>query len=152
MRLTHNNSQARYAYSALLAGDGLLQNIHMAQEPRIGHFLKQWRKHRGLSMEAACEAAAALIQDRIIAEGEEGSLAKVGLSQPTLSRIESGKLPYNQRLLEILAEVYRTDIPSLIMRNPDEPEGIWTIYDQIPATEKPVALKVLRGLKTGTEG
>jgi hypothetical protein len=38
------------------------------------------------------------------------------------------------------------------MRNPEEPESIWSIYDQLPAMEKPVALRVLRGLKTGTEG
>lgn len=152
MRLTHNIRQGHHAWEPLLAAEGVRQNIRMAQKPRIGHFLREWRKHRGLSMEAACEAASAIVQDRIVAEGEEGSLAKIGLSQPNLSRIENGKTPYNQTLLEILAEVYRTDIPSLIMRNPDEPEGIWSIYDQLPPTEKPVALKVLRGLKTGTDG
>lgn len=152
MRLTHNDRQEFHAWEPLLASEGLRENMRMAQKPRIGHFLREWRKHRGLSMEAACEAAVAIVQDRVVAEGEETSLARIGLSQPNLSRIENGKTPYNQTLLEILAEVYQTDIPSLIMRNPEEPESIWTIYDQLPAMEKPVALRVLRGLKTGTEG
>lgn len=128
------------------------EDMRMAQNRRVGHFLREWRKHRGLSMEAALEAGSALVEDRLLAEGEEGSLRKIGLSQPNLSRIETGKLPYNQALLEILAEVYRTDIPSLIMRNPDEPDAIWSIYDQIPVKDRPNALKALSGFKTGTDG
>lgn len=153
MRHTNNLRQDGYAWKPLFGAARLGENMRMAQKPRIGHFLREWRRFRGLSMEAACEAAAAIVQDRVIAEGEEGSLARIGLSQPNLSRIETGKTPYNQTLLEVLAEVYQTDIPSLIMRNPEEPESIWSIYDQLPASEKPVALKVLRGLKkTGTDG
>lgn len=103
-------------------------------------------------MEGALEAAAAIVEDRVLAEGEEGSMKKIGLSQPNLSRIETGKTPYNQSLLEILAEVYGTDVPSLIMRDPSDPEGIWSIYDQIPAPQRQTALKVLSGFKTGTDG
>lgn len=92
------------------------------------------------------------MEDRVVAEGEEVDIKRLGLTQGNLARIENGKTPYNQRLLEILAEVYRTDVASLIMRNPEDPEGIWSIYDQIPASQRPVALKMLSGLKTGTEG
>jgi transcriptional regulator with XRE-family HTH domain len=136
----------------MLSVEPLRHDMRMAQNQAVGHFLRQWRKHRGLSMEAALEAAGALVEDRVMAEGEEGSLKKIGLSQPNLSRIETGKTPYNQALLEILAEVYQTDVPSLIMRDPSDPEGIWSIYDQIPTTQRPTALKVLSGFKTGTDG
>lgn len=152
MRLTHITSQAPHAWTGVVCSQALAHNIRMAQRQRVGHYLREWRKHRGYSMEAALEAAAAIVSDRIVAEGEESSFAKIGLSQPNLSRIENGKTPYNQALLEVLAEVYRTDVPSLIMRDPSDPEGIWSIYDQIPQQQRPTALKVLSGFKTGTDG
>ncbi|ASE38450.1 XRE family transcriptional regulator [Brevundimonas vesicularis] len=151
MRPTHIMRQAHYASDALTAVGSMLQNMHMTTSGP-GHFLKQWRQHAGLSQQAACEAAIALMEDRVVAEGEEVDIKRLGLTQGNLARIENGKTPYNQRLLEILAEVYRTDVASLIMRNPEDPEGIWSIYDQIPASQRPVALKMLSGLKTGTEG
>lgn len=125
----------------------------MLHTGRPKHYLKQWREKAGLPLTAVKEAAEALFADRVLAEGEEVDLGKIGLSHSTLSRIENFKLPYNQALLEVLAEVYRTDVPSLIMRDPSEPEGIWTIYDQVPPKERPVALRMLKGLtRTGTDG
>lgn len=131
-------------------------NVHMPHSDRPKHYLRQWRKAAGLSLEGVREKAQALFEDRVVAEGEEIDLNKIGLSHSTLSRIESFKVPYNQKLLEVLAEVYGTDVASLIIRDPTEPEGIWSIYDQIPVTERTRALKVIsgvvEGLKTGTEG
>lgn len=124
----------------------------MAHTDRPKHYLREWRKAAGLSLQGVRDKAEALFSDRVVAEGEEVDLNKIGLSHSTLSRIESFKVPYNQRLLEVLAEVYGTDVPSLIMRNPDDPEGIWSIYDQIPASQRVVALRMLSGLKTGTDG
>lgn len=124
----------------------------MAHIERPKHFLREWRQHAGLSLVGVREAAEALIADRVVAEGEEVDLGKIGLTHSTLSRIETFKVPYNQRLLEVLAEVYGTDVASLIIRNPQDPEGIWSIYDQIPAPQRPTALKVLSGFKTGTDG
>lgn len=126
--------------------------MHMAQTEHPKHFLRAWRKHRGLSMEAVVEKVRALVEDRVLAEGEEGDLKRLGISQPNISRVERGEIPYNQTLLELLAEAYGTDPASLIMRNPEDPEGLWSIYDQIPAAQRPVALRMLSGLKTGTDG
>lgn len=47
-------------------------------------FIKQWRKHRKLSQERLAE--------------------RVGVTHGTLSKIERGLRPYNQRLLEALAQ------------------------------------------------
>lgn len=128
-------------------------NVRMAHTARPKHYLREWRKHAGLSLEGVREKAEALFADRIVAEGEEVDLNKIGLSHSTLSRIESFKNPYNQRLLEVLAEVYGApDEASLIIRNPEDPDGIWSIYDQIKPEQRPVALKVLSGFKTGTDG
>lgn len=124
----------------------------MSHTPRPAHYLRQWREQAGIPLTQVKERAAAIVEGRVVAEGEEVDLGKIGLSHSTLSRIENFKVPYNQALLEVLAEVYGTDVPSLIMRNPADPDGLWSIYDQIPLANRPVALKVLSGFKTGTDG
>lgn len=144
--------QAHYASGALLSRLRESENVRVMQE-RPKHYLREWRKHRGFSsIGAAIERAHEILSDRVIAEGEEGDMKRLGLSQSNISRVESGKIPYNQDLLEILAEVYQTDVASLIIRNPADPEGLWSIYDQIPPPQRQTALKVLSGFKTGTDG
>jgi hypothetical protein len=44
--------------------------------------------------------------------------------------LSGGLQPYNQELLEALAELYRTDPASLIMRNPADPDAMWSLWDQ----------------------
>jgi transcriptional regulator with XRE-family HTH domain len=126
------------------------ENMRMVHKAQPRHFLRAWRKHRGLSIEAAIAKAVALAQDRVVAEGEETDLKRLGLSQPNISRIERGEIPYNETIMELLAEVYETDVPSLIIRDPADPEGLWSIYDQIEPAQRTVALRMLSGLKTGT--
>lgn len=152
----HSMGQVDCARWPLGRFPALSDNVHMPHNDRPKHYLRQWRQAAGLSLEGVRQRAEALFEDRIVAEGETVDLNKIGLSHSTLSRIESFKVPYNQRLLEVLAEVYGTDVPSLIMRNPEDPEGIWSIMDQIPVKERPRALRVIKGavegLKTGTDG
>ena len=150
--MMHNRGQEPCARWPLAVLHLSRDNVHMSHTDRPKHFLREWRKAAGLSLQGVRDKAEALFSDRVVAEGEDVDLNKIGLSHSTLSRIESFKVPYNQRLLEVLAEVYGTDVPSLIMRNPEDPEGIWSIYDQIPASQRVVALRMLSGLKTGTDG
>jgi transcriptional regulator with XRE-family HTH domain len=56
--------------------------------------------------------------------------AAVELSHAQLGRIERGLQPYNQGLLEALAELYRTDPASLIMRDPTRDDAIWSLWDK----------------------
>jgi transcriptional regulator with XRE-family HTH domain len=74
------------------------------------HFLRQWREFREYTLEQAGEA--------------------VGISHAQLGRIERRLQPYNQGLLEALADLYRTDPASLLMRDPSNPETIWSLWDQ----------------------
>lgn len=148
----HIEGQAECAPWALVRNRAAFDNVCMAHTDRPKHYLRQWRRAAGLSLQDVRDKAEALFADRVVAEGEEVDLNKIGLSHSTLSRIENFKNPYNERLLDVLAEVYGTDVPSLIMRNPEDPEGLWSIYDQIPAAQRPVALRMLSGLKTGTDG
>ena len=54
----------------------------------------------------------------------------VGMSHAQLGRIERGLQPYNQALLESLAELYRTEPASLIMRDPTRDDAIWSLWDE----------------------
>lgn len=95
-------------------------------------FFKEWRLHRGLSQEQ-------------LAERLETSVASI-------SRIESGAQPYTQDVLEALAEALNTDPASLIMRNPDEPEAMWSIWDQAKKGERQLIEELARSVvKTGTK-
>ena len=80
------------------------------------HFLREWREHREYTLEEAGEA--------------------VGISHAQLGRIERRLQKYNQELLEKLAELYQTDPASLIMRNPLEPDAMWSIWDRAKEGER----------------
>ncbi len=68
-----------------------------------------------------------------------------------ISRIESGEAPYTQDVLEALAEALMTDVASLLMRDPTNPEALWSIWDQAQEGERKMIEEVARTIvKTGT--
>jgi transcriptional regulator with XRE-family HTH domain len=54
----------------------------------------------------------------------------VGMSHAQLGRIERGLQPYNQALLEALADLYRTEPASLIIRDPTREDAMWSLWDE----------------------
>ncbi|HAH11529.1 MAG TPA: hypothetical protein DCL48_15655 [Alphaproteobacteria bacterium] len=96
-------------------------------------YLKQWREYRGLSQQR--------LADRI--ESSKGYI----------SDLERGIRRYNQDLLEALADALNCDPADLLIRDPSDPEGIWSIWDQVPKTERPRLVAMIRALvgsKTGS--
>lgn len=93
-------------------------------DPHPNHYLREWRGDR--TLEQVCEQIEMLAQ-------EERYLRPNGkpvtMTHATLSRIERGLIPYNQLLLEILAEIYGTEPASLIMRNPENTSAPWALAD-----------------------
>jgi hypothetical protein len=61
-----------------------------------------------------------------------------------LSRIETGKSPCTQDFLELAAEAYMTDVPSLLMRDPRDPEAIWSIWDHAEPNERQMIVDVAK--------
>lgn len=106
----------------------------MAKDAKPRHFLRQWRKFRGYTLEQAAE--------------------RIGMTHQNLGKIERGKVPYNEPLLDILAEIYRTDRGSLIMRDPNVKDALWSIYDQLAAPERERLVERVEEefKKTGTSG
>lgn len=79
-------------------------------------FVREWRKHRGLTLEQLSE--------------------RVGMTSGNLSHLERGLIPYNQDTLEALAEALGTDAASLIMRDPRGSDAIWTVWENASPAEK----------------
>jgi len=96
-------------------------------------FIRQWRIFRGYTQE------------------QLGGM--LDTSGSMISRIESGETPYTQDVLEALAEALRTDPASLLMRDPTNPEAMWSIWDQAKEAQRVMIEEVARTiLKTGTNG
>jgi hypothetical protein len=66
--------------------------------------------------------------------------------------LERGLRGYTQDMLEALAEALTTDPASLLMRDPSDPEAIWSIWDQAKPGERRRIVEVAKALiRTGTE-
>lgn len=105
---------------------------HMAGRTTNKHFLREWRQHRGYSLERVAEA--------------------VGMTHASLSRIERGLQQPRDELLVLLADYYQTEPASLRMRDPTEPDSLWTIYDQLTPVQRRQVTEIAKTiLRTGTD-
>lgn len=100
----------------------------MKQRQKI--YLRQWRKHRGLTVEQLAE--------------------RLHMHKGNLSKIERGKLPYSQDLLEAVAEILACEPADIIVRDPTDPEGIWSIWDRVEPVDRDTAKRILAQL--GSQG
>lgn len=106
---------------------------NMAKSNKSVWYLKQWRKHRGYT------------QDRLA--------EMTGLSKPYLSQLETGKRQYTQELLEAFATALQCEPADLIIRDPSDPDGIWSIWDQLQPVERGQVVEIAKTFKrTGTDG
>lgn len=96
------------------------------QPPFRPTFIRQWRKKRGLTLEACAERA--------------------GMSKGNLSNIETGKTGYNQATLEALAEALQCEPVDLLIRNPADPEGIWSLWETARPAQRKQILGIIKGL------
>jgi transcriptional regulator with XRE-family HTH domain len=96
------------------------------------HFLRAWRKHRGKTLEQVAD--------------------HLHMSHSQLSRIERHQQPYNQELLEALAQLYMADVVDLLIRDPLEPESMWTLWEKAKPAERRQIVAVTETLlrETGT--
>ena len=109
----------------------MCQYVPMIAQPR--HFLRQWRKHRGLTQEQLAE--------------------RIGIARSYLTKIERGTRRYDQPFLEAAADALRCEPADLIMRDPTESESIWSVWEGLSPTERVQAIAVIRAIKgTGTNG
>lgn len=86
--------------------------VHMANR----HFLREWRKHRSKTLEQVADYLC--------------------MTHGNLSKIERGLVPYNQDLLERLADLYMCAPADLIVRDPTDPIDIWSVWDNAKPGDK----------------
>jgi transcriptional regulator with XRE-family HTH domain len=99
----------------------------MAKKPASRHFIRAWRKERGLTLEQLAE--------------------RIGMTHQNLGKIERGLVPYNQVLLELLAEELRCDPADLIMRDPAQKNSLWTIYEALTPVQRQQLVEIGETLK-----
>lgn len=102
----------------------LRQSVPMGKQR---HFIREWRTHRGLNQEQLAE--------------------RIEISRPQLSKIENSTREADLALLERIAEALMTDPASLIMRDPTDPEGIWSIWDTLSPTQRDTGIRHLQVIK-----
>jgi transcriptional regulator with XRE-family HTH domain len=107
----HKDCKHFCAWPELFPATGSRDTLCMAR-----HFLRSWRKERGKTLEQVAEY--------------------LHMSHSQLSRIERFEQPYNQELLEALAELYMCDVVDLLIRDPSDPEGMWTIWQRAKPGER----------------
>ncbi|MCW2405066.1 transcriptional regulator with XRE-family HTH domain [Sphingobium sp. B1D7B] len=105
----HVSVKRECACQSILSRRSAVQYTHMG-ERFSKTYLREWRKARGFKLEEAGE--------------------KLKVSGQQLGKIEKGQSPYMQKHLEVLAREYRCTIADLLFRDPDDPEGFWSIWDR----------------------
>lgn len=94
-------------------------------------FFKEWRKYRGLTLEAAAERA--------------------NMTAGNISAMERGKQGYTQDGLEALAWAYGTEPGFLINVDPTKEDVIFSIWEKAKPAERTMIIEVAKTIvKTGT--
>lgn len=97
------------------------------------HYIRAWREHRGLTQEQFAE--------------------RIGINRAYLSKIETGKRRYDQTFLEAAADVLRCAPADLLVRDPSDPDGIWSIWDNLAQSQRTQIVEIAKTIKrTGTDG
>ena len=92
------------------------------KKPAARHFIRAWRKFRGLTLEKLAE--------------------RVGVTHGALSQLERGQVNYTQPMLEALAEALACQPGDLIMRDPTS-EGAWSLLDSLTPETRRKAIDLL---------
>lgn len=90
-------------------------------------FIRQWRKHRGLTQDQLAE--------------------RIGVNRAHLSRIETNGREPDLALLELLAEELRCEVADLIVRDPSKAESMWTIWEQLAPVQREQLSEIAQTLK-----
>jgi ribosome-binding protein aMBF1 (putative translation factor) len=95
-------------------------------------FIREWRQHRNLTLEQLA--------------------GRLEMTPSHLSMLERGQRGYTQETLEAIAEALQTDTGSLTMRNAQDSDAIWSIWDNAKPAERQMITDIARTIvKTGTK-
>lgn len=94
-------------------------------------YIRQWREFRNLNQEQLA--------------------GRLEMTQSQISQLENGRRGYTQETLEAIADALHTDVASLLMRDPTDPDAIWSIWDNAKPGERRMIVDIAKTVtKTGT--
>jgi transcriptional regulator with XRE-family HTH domain len=93
------------------------------------HFMRAWRESRKLSL-------------RELANLMHDLPKEAGVSYASLSRVETYKQPYNQLMLNGIAEILRVEPWMLLRLDPEKNIQIINMYNALPEEKKAQAIKL----------
>lgn len=94
-------------------------------------YIRQWREFRNLNQEQLA--------------------GRLEMTQSQISQLENGRRGYTQETLEAIADALQTDVASLLMRDPTDPDAIWSIWDNAKPGERRMIVDIAKTVtKTGT--
>lgn len=95
-------------------------------------FIKEWRQFRRLTQQQLGDA--------------------IDKDASQISNIESGRSNYTQETLEAIADALDCEPADLLVRHPQDPDGIWAVWDQAKAQERRTIVELARTiLKTAND-
>ena len=106
-----------------------LVNRSKASRQQRRHFVKEWRKFRGLTQEALAE--------------------KADMSPTNLSQLENNRQRYSAEGLERLAEALHCEPAQLLMVDPTKDDSMWSIWDRAKPAERQQIIAVAKALVKG---
>lgn len=92
------------------------------------HYVREWRKFRGLTQERLAE--------------------RTPFTTGAISQLETGRTKYTQDMIEALAVALDCKAGDLLSRNPFKEGDIIYLFDDLPEDKKRMALAMLQSLKT----
>lgn len=101
-------------------------------------FIKEWREYRGLSLRRLAQ--------RLEIDGPIETF-----SHASLGRIENGKQPYSQPILEALAVALNCSVVDLLSRDPYKDGEVIDLMRLITDKNRETAVRVLRALISDTD-
>ncbi len=97
-------------------------------------YFKEWRKHRGFTQDQVIDRLV-ILDDPLLPQ-----------TAASLSRIENGKQPYSQRILEALADVYGVEPFELLRANPEKDGDVVDLLQIMDEKKRAQAMAVLEAL------
>lgn len=113
----------------------MVQKVHPLPKPeKPRHFIREWRKYRGLTQERLAE--------------------RVEMTSGMISQLENGIVNYTQPTLEALAAALSCDPGDLLSRDPAMEGAILDLMRMIRQKDQSTVMAIINGLpnRTGTEG
>lgn len=96
----------------------------LKQPQKRRHFIREWRKHRGLTQPQLAE--------------------RIGVSTSSISQLETYKQGYSQATLEAIAEALGCEPADLLVRDPSRKEAIWSIWDALEPAAREQVVEIAR--------